>query len=347
MNFLALFSLFVSLFLPSLTSAFVVSPLTNPALLSRSSVNVPTVIATNTALLADKKKKGGLDETVRTKLVAESIDPWRTLRVFLYVSAGSGALIGGLITLTGAAAVMSGAKEGDMNVEGLNLAIDFGAVAIFALLTKYDLQKQAELSDRVEEGMEEKKDIKKRTKGMKDREIELGTLRLDIQVSADGATNSASVKELQAGARQHMIIVVGPKKACRDALVGANLLKMDFAMSNILVVPVETGVDAAEMQSRPEGGFGDKPIYERQAYVARPTGDGWDAYIKAELDDALEQNGEKEIEEGIVIVVSSTGKIIRRGVGKVPWRQMVEQLDKTVGGGREKEPSWMIGMEDE
>ena len=227
------------------------------------------------------------------------------------------------------------------------MAIDFGAVAIFALLTKYDLQKQAELSDRVEEGMEEKKDIKKRTKGMKDREIELGTLRLDIQVSADGATNSASVKELQAGARQHMIIVVGPKKACRDALVGANLLKMDFAMSNILVVPVETGVDAAEMQSRPEGGFGDKPIYERQAYVARPTGDGWDAYIKAELDDALEQNGEKEIEEGIVIVVSSTGKIIRRGVGKVPWRQMVEQLDKTVGGGREKEPSWMIGMEDE
>ena len=66
---------------------------------------------------SSNKKKGGLEESVRTKLVSESIAPWRTLRLFLYFSLGSGALVGGLITLTGFAAVVSGVKEGDINTE--------------------------------------------------------------------------------------------------------------------------------------------------------------------------------------------------------------------------------------
>jgi hypothetical protein len=221
------------------------------------------------------------------------------------------------------------------------LAIDFGAVAVFALLARFDLKKQEELNEKVGERIEKKRELQKALKGMKERELELGSLRLDIQVAADGSTKDASVKELQAGAKQHMIIVAGPKKACRDALVGANLLKMDFAMSNVLVVPYETSTSAAERQSRPEGsGFADRPIYERQAYVARPSGEGWEEYIKAEMDDAVEQNGENAKEEGIAIVVSSNGKVIRRGVGKVPWRQMVEQLDETVGGKKEKDAPW-------
>ena len=106
-----------------LTSAFVASPgrwtgrttaridtLQDP--FCRSSVSV--VHATPN----DRKKKGtGLDESVRTKLVSESIAPWRTLRLFLYFSLGSGALVGGLITLTGLTALLSGAKEGNVNTE--------------------------------------------------------------------------------------------------------------------------------------------------------------------------------------------------------------------------------------
>lgn len=210
----------------------------------------------------------------------------------------------------------------------------------FAFLFKWDLDNQAKLNERVEERIEKKKEFKKMEKSIKARERQLGSLRVDVQVSGDGTTKDASVRELQAGARQHMIIVIGPKRAIRDALVGANLLKMDFAMSNILVVPYETGLDAAEQRSRPEGtGFGDRPMYETQAYVARPAGEGWDEYVQGELADAVQQNGEKIKEEGIAIVVSSNGKVIRRGVGKVPWRQMVEQLEESIGNGPEKEPS--------
>ena len=122
-----------------------------------------------------------------------------------------------------------------------------------------------------------------------------------------------------------MIIVAGPQKACRDALIGANLLKMDFAMSNVLVVPYNTDDDATA-QTKPSGGFGERPSYETQPYVARASGEDWADYIEEEMTDAIKQFGEGAKEEGIAVVVANTGNVVRRGVGTVPWRQMVEQL---------------------
>jgi hypothetical protein len=214
-----------------------------------------------------------------------------------------------------------------VHAQFLNLAVDFGAVAAFVALAKWDLGKQKELSEKVEDRIQQKKDHKKVILAVRAREQLLGTLELEIQVGPDGSVRNVPVRQVQAGASQHVILVVGPKKACRDALIGANLLKMDFAMSNILVVPYETGVVATELQSRPSGGFADRPMYETQPYVAQAVGEGWDDYIQAELSDAVAQNGENVKTEGIAIVVANTGKVLRRGIGKVPWRQMVEQLE--------------------
>ena len=52
---------------------------------------------------------------MRNKLVTESIAPWRTVRLFFYFAFGSGALIGGIITLTGFVAALTSANE-DLNV---------------------------------------------------------------------------------------------------------------------------------------------------------------------------------------------------------------------------------------
>mmetsp|Transcript_22373 Transcript_22373/g.44782 ORF Transcript_22373/g.44782 Transcript_22373/m.44782 type:complete len:207 (-) Transcript_22373:936-1556(-) len=49
---------------------------------------------------ASRRDKPGLDGDLRTKLIAETIAPWRTLRLFLYGSLGSGARIGSFVTLT-------------------------------------------------------------------------------------------------------------------------------------------------------------------------------------------------------------------------------------------------------
>lgn len=198
---------------------------------------------------------------------------------------------------------------------------------------KFETDKKAELDESVQDKLEKKKEKSKLIKAMREREKLLGTLQLAVQISSDGATREATVNELQAGANQHIILVAGPKKACKDALVGANLLKMDFAMSNVLVVPYETDVDLIEKQSRPDGGgFGDRPTFEKQPYVARPTGDGWEEYIAAEMRDAMDQNGDRAKDEGIAVVIASNGKVLRRGIGRVPWRQMVEELEAEVSG---------------
>ena len=64
------------------------------------------------------KSKGNVDVETRKKLLAESIAPWRTLRLFLYASLGSGAALGGFITLTGVLAALSGARDDvDLNTE--------------------------------------------------------------------------------------------------------------------------------------------------------------------------------------------------------------------------------------
>ncbi|KAL7574784.1 hypothetical protein ACA910_010629 [Epithemia clementina (nom. ined.)] len=245
-------------------------------------------------------------------------------------------MVGGLITLSGTIAALTGARtDVDLNTEYVNLAIDFGAVAVFALLAKFDLDKQAELEEGIQEKLEKRKEQQIVVKGMREREKLLATLSLSLQLTNDGKTVEANVRELQSAAKQHMILVAGPKKACKDALIGANLLKMDFAMSNVLVVPYETDVDPTELQSKPTGtGFGDssggRPMYEKQPYVARPVGDGWDEYMAGEISDAVAQNGEKAKTEGIVIVIANNGKVLRRGVGKIPWRQMVEELNTSV-----------------
>ena len=125
-----------------------------------------------------------------------------------------------------------------------------------------------------------------------------------------------------------MIFVIGNKKCIKDALLGANLLKLDFSMSNILVVPYEIGISEEEKKTRPQGGFGERPIWETQPYVAEVTGPGWEEYIQEELKDAVEQSGPMVKQEGVAIVLANDGTVIRRGVGKVPWRQMVEELEQ-------------------
>lgn len=331
------------LFIPVAVTAFTTSPqkIFGRHVVSTSPVTVRTINSTpngrrSVSLLEEKKSKAPFEESVRSKLISESIAPWRTLRLFFYVALGSGAFIGGLVTLSGLAATLAGggASDVDLNADYLNLAIDFGAVAAFGFLFKFDIDQGKELQVKVDERIERKKEDKVIKKGMKEREKSLGKLMLNIRVSGDGQTQDALVEAIQMGGKQHMIIVAGRRSAIRDALLGANLLKMEFAMRDVLVVPYELDRDATDKMTRPDGtkGFSSdsRPTWETQPYVASVVGDGWDEYIEAELADAIKQNGEKVRDDGIAIVVANTGKIIRRGVGQVPWRDMVAELEQEV-----------------
>ena len=172
---------------------------------------------------------------------------------------------------------------------------------------------------------------------MREREAALKTLAVDVRVSEKGDTKTAPLGVMQEGAKQHIILVAGPGRAIRDALRGAQLNKVNFAMTNILVVPYTTddASDAGRRASRPDGsGFGAdvRPSYETQPFVAEPVGAGWAEFVNDEMVAAIEQAGERAREEGIALVVANDGRVLRRGVGKVPWRQMVDELEEAVTG---------------
>lgn len=307
----------------------------NPIQISTNSITSSSVRSSSSSLY--EKKSGGLDSNVSNKLLTETIAPFRGLRLFFYAAFASGAFVGGLITASGVAAALNGLRpDVDLNTEYLNLAIDFGAVAFFGILAKFDLDKDAELSAKVEEKRRRTKEQKKIAGAMREREVTLKSLNINVRVSENGDTKMAPVGVMQEKAKQHIILVAGPNRTIKDALRGAQLNKVNFAMTNILVVPYETGVDAAERASRPDGsGFGNdvRPSYETQPYVAEPVGDGWESFINDEMATAMEQAGEERVRvEGIALVIANDGKVIRRGVGKVPWRQMVDELEEAVTG---------------
>lgn len=205
---------------------------------------------------------------------------------------------------------------------------------------KLDWDKGKVLNEEVEEKIQRVKDNRGVKKGMKEREAALGSLEVDLRVDEDGGMQRAAISAVQEGAKQHVIIVAGPRKAIRDALLGANILKMEFALRDVLVVPYELGgrkvkknKEEEDKLSRPDGtGFdtNKRPTWETQPYVADAVGDDWETYVNAEMEDAVLQNGPKVQEDGIVIIVANTGEIIRRGVGQVPWRNIVEELEQKV-----------------
>lgn len=258
-------------------------------ILTRSSANTLTSLKEkndSTSTSESTNKKSGIDRKVSNKLLAETIAPFRGLRLFFYGAFASGAFVGGLITASGVAAALSGVRTDlDLNTEYMNLAIDFGAVTLFAVLAKLDLDKGAELDGKVEQKVERTKTMKKVKAAMREREAQLKELNVNVRVSEDGSMKEAPIGVMQEKAKQHLILVAGPGRAIRDALRGAQLNKVNFGSTNILVVPYETGKDAADRAAKPDGsGFGDaRPLYETQAYVAEPVGSGWEEFIEDEM----------------------------------------------------------------
>jgi hypothetical protein len=121
-----IFPLFLLLSLLSLTLSFLVPHQLRPtnAVIQYHpphSTNISKTklkASSNKDVIPEPKKTNDLDGDLRTKLISESIAPWRTVRLFFYFSLGSGALIGGLITLAGTIAAMASSRpDVDLNTE--------------------------------------------------------------------------------------------------------------------------------------------------------------------------------------------------------------------------------------
>ena len=113
------------------------------------------------------------------------------------MSFASGAFFGGLFTAWRVAGVLRGVRDDvDMNMEYINMAINFSAVAFFGVLAKIDLDNGSRLTVAVEEKIEQKKQQKKTTSAMREREQLLKNLNINVRVSQD-ATKAAPVGIMQ------------------------------------------------------------------------------------------------------------------------------------------------------
>jgi hypothetical protein len=216
-------------------------------------------------------------------------------------------------------------------------------------------------------------DKKEKSKLSKDvmvaREAVLKQLSLDVVVGAKSGSRSstgssssggggeslvetrcATVRELQEGAGQNVVVVAGTEAVLREALVRAMILGTRFAKQSILIVPVPVdsstgsllgaGVSSgsgSRMGERGKRGFG-RSAWEEKPYVAKvanSSGEGseesfssWATYLDSELSAAATQAGVTAAEvaaQGIVIVMNQEGSIVRRGLGAPAWDMIINE----------------------
>ncbi|CAM9386128.1 unnamed protein product [Chrysoparadoxa australica] len=134
-------------------------------------------------------------------------------------------------------------------------------------------------------------------------------VKLDLY-GDESETRDAALGELMSGAKQDVVLLAGSSAMLQDALLRAKIDQGLFEGANTLVIPINMG-------SGSDKGFGAKPAYMQQKFVAAPVDEeAWRGLIREELADAERQGAENAAKEGIVIVVNKKGEVVRRGLGE-------------------------------
>jgi len=279
-----------------------------------------------------KNPNPNMPTEMQTKLLAETIAPWRNVRLFLYGSCGLGALISLLLTVATFAAGASGVRNDvDLHETGINLAVDLAGVVAFSVFAKLDLDKGKELNDKVDAKLNSSSAaIDEET--MTKREQALRNLKVSLYLGDKENEEEVSVGDVMSKGKQNVVVVSGPRKFVRDCLLSARVDESPFAKGDVLIVPLYDDVLVSSGSvSDGGGGFGKGSAEKnRRPYIALPdVGSGWASLIEQELTDATAQgNGAKAKKEGIVLACNKEGKVIRRGLGLPDWPSLIELFKK-------------------
>jgi hypothetical protein len=134
-----------------------------------------------------------------------------------------------------------------------------------------------------------------------------------------------------------VIIIAGPSSFVKDSIVDAQTVGQEiFIDNNVYVVPmVLNGLQLSEQETAASKGFSVKETIlsvVSMPFVGLPTQlSVWERFIGSEIKSAELQGSKNVAKQGLVFAVDKTGKIIRRGLGSPPWKQLVEELKKGKG----------------
>eukprot|EP00271_Cylindrocystis_brebissonii_P020610 TRINITY_DN689_c1_g2_i1.p1 TRINITY_DN689_c1_g2~~TRINITY_DN689_c1_g2_i1.p1 ORF type:complete len:362 (+),score=44.12 TRINITY_DN689_c1_g2_i1:140-1225(+) len=253
------------------------------------------------------------------KIRSEVTAPFRSLRMVLFPFFIASAGIGGLIALTRVIAGLGGAPNADPLSDTLtDLAVDLGAVALFAFLFSRDKTS-------------EKKALARIT-----REETLSRLRIELSTN-----RIVTVGQMRGACR--LIILAGPRSHIEEAFRQAEEVKEALVERGVLLVPFCTdgslrlddlfkeaelpGVaKTAEGGAKADGGNGAMAQVNRR-FVALPIyANEWERWLAEQMELANVATGKP-----VYISLRIDGRVRGSGVGFPPFRAISMQLPPLKG----------------
>eukprot|EP00611_Tribonema_gayanum_P018054 TRINITY_DN31107_c0_g1_i1.p1 TRINITY_DN31107_c0_g1~~TRINITY_DN31107_c0_g1_i1.p1 ORF type:complete len:370 (+),score=152.32 TRINITY_DN31107_c0_g1_i1:104-1213(+) len=281
----------------------------------------------STATPAAQEDGGSFD---KSKLAAEVSTPFRTLRLFIYGAFATSALIGGLTACTQLAASVANQPDAlPLSQCLLNVGVDFGVVGVCVYAYNFENKQRQGL---VEQKRAEREQAALRKQSVipeevtKSRVERLRELQIRLTVS-ESETKNVPLGVLMQEAKQDVVLVAGGKEMLRDAMLRATVNREIFTANNLLIVPVQVADPSDPTAAVTDKGFGAKPAYFKQGFVGEPAEeDEWRALVAEEIRDADRQGNSKAAKQGVVLVVSRDGKVLRRGLGMPKWDMIRQDL---------------------
>jgi hypothetical protein len=269
-------------------------------------------------------------------------NPFRKIRQFVYIAVGLAGTIG---TVTSIPALFFASQSADVDTSNnlINLAIDVAGVASAVAFWNKDAADEAK---KVENNLKKKQQGRYQMDDgeVTDRALELANMPVQIQSNSRDADETKIVRfgDLQSKGRQHVIVVAGRFNFIKDQVISARLEGPDlFNSQETYVVPVVIDGDVEgtilpqldEAEAALKKGFGKAETLMEAPYIGKPTQmSAWLGCLAKEIELAQKQGTADIVEQGLVLGVRRDGCIVRRGVGAVPWRQLVMDVSKTHDG---------------
>lgn len=284
----------------------------------------------NTALYDESGDNNDRSPEFQAKIKAEISSPFRLLRLFIYGGAGAAGALG---TFTAIPQLLFAIQDGgDAVTPALtNIGIDLGAIIGAVLL--FDKERSLE-AIKVEKYTEREKRAtgKLSSAEISEREAELALLPVEIQFSTsnENVTRIVSFADLQARGGQNVVVVAGSVSFVKDAVLAARIEGTElFNKNNVYIVPVVLNDEQlADSEAGSSKGFGKdsgKDSILSASYIGKPQQlSVWERYLQKEIRAAQQQGTKNIAKEGLVLAIDKRGRVVRRGLGTPPWKQLVE-----------------------
>lgn len=253
------------------------------------------------------------------KMRSEVIAPFRALRMFFYSAFMASGGIGGLIAITRLIASLNNAPGAEAPIEiAKGIAIDFGAVIIFALLYRWDSKARDKALAKI------------------GREENLSNLRLEL-------SNKKVVTIGQLRGTSRIVILAGPASYIEEALRQSEPFKKDLLERGVLVAAYATdgatiGNDSpAPLPSStpPSNTEGSTELSKSVAAVA-DLEKKWRAMPIYTLEWGRWINDQKKLanvspDQPVYVSLRLDGRVRGSGVGIPSWQAMARQLPPIKG----------------